>query len=159
MARHDTQHHTPDRPLHDPPAINRRLQPNLRIFILRHMLILIRQQHSLINCNRQSPVPASNHDCTQDQLAKLMPRAAEAIFLIRQADADADTAVPGHDLEDDVEDAEHGRVGLELRALDHHDQEDGKREPPGVVRQLRAELLPHEVGFGLLEWPPLHLVA
>ena len=123
------------------------------------MQILARQQHRLINCNRQSPVPASNHDCTQDQLAKLMPRAAEAIFLIRQADADADTAVPGHDLEDDVEDAEHGRVGLELRALDHHDQEDGKHDPPGVVRQLRAELLAHEVGFGLLEWLPLHPVA
>ncbi len=66
------------------------------------------------------------HDCTQDQFAARVPCAAEAVAVPRHTDADPDTAVGGHALEDDVEQGEVERVARELRRFDQRDEEDGQ---------------------------------
>ena len=90
-------------------------------------------------------MPAANHDRAQNQLAEHMPAATEAVREIWGADAEADAAVGGDDLEDDIEDGIVDGVALELARLRDHDEQDGQHDPPQVVRQLAAELLPHEV--------------
>ena len=93
-------------------------------------------------------MPATNHDRAEDQLAEDVPAATEAIRHIGQTDTDAHASVRGDDLEDDVEDGIIDRVALELAGFGDGDEEDCEHDPPRVVRQLAAELLPDEVTAG-----------
>ncbi len=77
-----------------------------------------------------------------------MPRTTKAVAIPGQADADADAAVGGHALEDDVENRKVERVAEELGCFDEGDEEDGQGEPPEVVGELGAELVEEEVGAG-----------
>ena len=56
-------------------------------------------------------MPASDHNSTEHQLGGDMPRAAEAVGLIWQDDADANAAVCRDDFENDIEDAKCDGVG------------------------------------------------
>ncbi len=77
-----------------------------------------------------------------------MPGPAETVAIPGDADGDADAAISGHALEDDVEDGEVDGVALELGGFDDGYEEDGERNPPQVVGELTAELLAEEVGAG-----------
>lgn len=74
-----------------------------------------------------------------------MPRPAERVIFAWKADADADAAIRGDNLEDDVK----GRVGDWIlgvvRRLGDGNEEDCERNPPDVVAELGAELLMDEV--------------
>lgn len=92
------------------------------------------QQNSTINGDGQAAVPALQHDGAQDQLAQDAPAAAEGVGDVRQTDADADAAVGGDDLEDNVEDAVVDRVTVEGARLADGDEEYGEDDPPEIVR-------------------------
>lgn len=111
--------------------------------------MLPRQKHRPINSDGQPPMPAANHDRAEDQLAEDVPAATEAIRHIGQTDTDAHASVRGDDLEDDIEDGIIHRVALELAGLGDGDEQHGEHDPPQVVRQLAAELLPDEVAARL----------
>lgn len=81
---------------------HRPLQSNLRIFFFRDRQMLPRQKHRAINGNRQTAMPAANHDRAQNQLAEDVPAAGETVCGVGQADTDADAAVAGDDFEKDV---------------------------------------------------------
>ena len=84
-----------------------------------------RQQHRAIDGHRQAAMTPADHDSTQDQLAQRVPTAAEAVGGVGQANADADAAVGGDDLEDDVEDRVGHGVSLKLARLNDVDEEHG----------------------------------
>lgn len=88
---------------------------------------------------------APQHNGAEDQLAGYVPAARERVGLIGQACADADAAVAGDDLEDDVEHRVRHGVAVEVGHLDAGNEEDREHEPPEVVRKLAAYLLPDEL--------------
>ena len=77
-----------------------------------------------------------------------MPPAGKTIRLGRQSDAQPHSAVGGNDFEDDVEDGISDGVAFEGGGFRDGDEEDGEDDPPEVVGQLAAELLPDEVASG-----------
>ena len=121
------------------------IQPNQCIFLLRRPQMLPRQKHRPVNRNGQPPMPPPDHHRTQNQFTSRVPRAAEAVCLVRHADTNAYGAVSADDLENVVKDAEVDGVALEGAGLDYIDEEDGKDDPPKVVGELAAELLADEV--------------
>jgi len=70
-------------------------------------------------------MPSPNHHRTKNQLTQRPPRPTKTIRLIRQPNTDPHTPIRTHNFKDHVEDTEDGGVGLETRALDYHDEEDG----------------------------------
>lgn len=74
-----------------------------------------------------------------------MPAAAEAVGRVGQTDADAHTAVGGHDLEKHVEGRIRDGIPLELACLDDGDEEDREDDPPYIVGKLALELLADEI--------------
>lgn len=135
--------------IHRPTNIQAAIQPDLRVLLFRVAQMFSRQQNSAINGYRQASVPPSNHHRAEDQLTRRVPRTAEAVGLIWHADTDAHGAVGTDDLEDVVEYAKIDRVALIGARLDHVDEEHGKDNPPQIVRELAAELLPDEIASAL----------
>lgn len=66
------------------------LHPNSRVLLLGQILPLVRQQHGTVDSDGQASVSAAQHDCAQDQFAEFVPRAAEAVRVVRDADAYSD---------------------------------------------------------------------
>ena len=77
-----------------------------------------------------------------------MPATTERVSDVWQADRDTDAAVGGDDLEDDIEDRVIDRVALKLGCFRNGDEEHGEDDPPEIMGELGAELLPYEVGAG-----------
>lgn len=90
-----------------------------------------------------------DHDGTEDQFAEDMPGAREGIRGPGHTSGDADAAVGGDGLEDDVEGAEDDGVAFELAGLGDGDEEDREGDPPEVVGELATELLADEVAAAL----------
>ena len=78
-----------------------------------------------------------------------MPRPTKTIGLVRHTDTDAYGTVRADDLEDIIEDAEIDGVALEGAGFNHIDKEHGEDDPPKIVRELTAELLPDEIASAL----------
>ncbi|KAG2001069.1 hypothetical protein GB937_010553 [Aspergillus fischeri] len=80
-----------------------------------------------------------------------MPRPAERVIFAWKADADADAAVRGDYLEDNVK----GRVGDWIlgvvRRLGNGNEQDCEGDPPDVMTELGAELLVDEVAARALD--------
>lgn len=87
----------------------------------------------------------AKHHHTQDELTRRVPGAGEAVRVPGHARADADGAVRGDHLEDDVEGREDDRVAGELALFDRLDHEDRDADEPEVVAELAAQLLSDEV--------------
>lgn len=67
-----------------------------------------------------------------------MPVAREAIRGRRQANGEADGAVGGDDLKDDVKGRIRDGIAFEGRGFGDSDEEDGEDDPPEVVGELTA---------------------
>jgi len=94
------------------------------ILFLRPGQALIRHEHGAIDCYGQAAMPASQHQYTEHELASCVPGAAKAVGVPRHSRADANRAVSGNHLEDNVEGGEYDRVACELALFDRLDHED-----------------------------------
>lgn len=71
------------------------------------------QSNRPIQRDRQSPMPSPNHNHTKQHLTTCPPAATETVILPFHPGANTDTAIPRHNLEDDVKDGEGDGVILE----------------------------------------------
>lgn len=173
VVRLESSHPPSDTAAHALPG----LAPHLRVFLLRPRERFVRQQNRLVDGHGETAMAAAEHDGDQDELAARMPGATEGVRVPRDAGRDADAAVAGddcrggvsaihdvasrtrgdgvgeHTFENDVEGREDDRIALELARLDHGDEQHRERDPPQIVPELAAQLLPEEV------LPLPHLVA
>lgn len=78
-------------------------------------------------------MPPADHDRAQDKLAHNMPPAAEAVGLVWQPNTDADAAVAGDDLENNVEDRVRDWIAVELASFSDHNEEHREHDPPQVM--------------------------
>jgi len=111
----------------------------------------------MVYSHRQTSVSAPDHDRYEYEFAQLVPRTAERVCFIRQANGDANASVATNNLEDDIENGEHRWIGFELAAFNDHDKENGQRDPPRVMCQLAAKLVPHKIGATLALWRRSHV--
>ena len=77
-----------------------------------------------------------------------MPRPTETIRVPRHTDADADGAVRRHDFKQNIENRKNDGVAVELSRFDYTNKEDGEGDPPDIMPELAAELLPDEILVG-----------
>lgn len=78
-------------------------------------------------------MPPADHDRTQDKLAHNMPPTAEAVILVWQPHTDADAAVGGNNLENNVEDRVRDWVAVKLARFSDHNEKHREDDPPQVM--------------------------
>ena len=77
-----------------------------------------------------------------------MPRPTKTIRVPRHTNRNPDCAVRRHDFKQNIEYGEDDGVAVELSRFDYTNKEDGEGDPPDIMPELAAELLPDEVLVG-----------
>ena len=91
-------------------------------------------------------MPSSDHNRTKNQLTQTLPTPAETVHVPGDSHRNPHAPIPAHDIEEEVENAENGRVLGEFVRFDDGDEEEGEHDCPGVVRELGEQLVEDE-GF------------
>jgi len=74
-----------------------------------------------------------------------MPPTTKTIRLIWQSRANPHTPIPGHHLKCDIKNRVSDGIAIEVRDFNARDEKDGEDQPPEIVRELPADLLPDEL--------------
>lgn len=132
------------------PATPINTPPNIRILLLPLRIIPPGQLHRVIQCDRQPPMPPTNHDHDHNHLAARIPPPTKAIRLIRKPNRQPNIRIPRHNLEQKAKHTIRLGVSHRVARLNQRDQKQRQPNRPDIMRQLAAQMLRDEVHMALL---------